>query len=247
MPNWTTNALRVYGNTKDIAAFLNAHIVDNDLDFNTILPEPQTIDECPEDCIVNSNSHIEILEDKPWFDWYKFHWKVWGVKWNASNTYIALPNEDNLNHMDCDLYIQFNTPWNPPMPVIDELARIHPELNFVFKFVEEQGPLYTGEFKYSKGDLIYSNEPTEYSKDAYEIMFDLWGNEEDYDWDEENKTYKLIPELDEENYVFDEYSQSYVELDEDTKEEYWKYIKEHDQYISMNEWYNKYISSDKEA
>ena len=43
------------------------------IDFNKIIPEPTTIEECPEDCRVKSAKEAHISEDeaRPWFNWYE--------------------------------------------------------------------------------------------------------------------------------------------------------------------------------
>ena len=53
------------------------------IDFNKIIPEPKNESECPDEYKVNKTSHIELLKDKPWFDWYKWRINHWGTKWGA--------------------------------------------------------------------------------------------------------------------------------------------------------------------
>ncbi len=51
--------------------------------------------------------------------WYDWCWKNWGVKWNASESFIG------------DKMISFNTPWSEPLPIIIKLVHDYPQINFV--------------------------------------------------------------------------------------------------------------------
>ena len=83
------------------------------IDFRKIIPEPQERSECPEDCLVNKDSHIAEYEDRPWFDWYKWHNKYWDTKWNAYDSYTEL-NKSSITFV-------FNTAWSMPKPIIQRL------------------------------------------------------------------------------------------------------------------------------
>ena len=47
----------------------------------------------------------------------------------------------------------------------------------------------SGRYVYENGSLVEENQFDPYSKEAYEMSFDLWGNEEDYDFDEKTGNY----------------------------------------------------------
>lgn len=66
------------------------------------MPNPKTKEECPVDCLVDESSNIELRFEQPWFDWYKWNNKYWGVKWDASDPYLF------------DEILCFDTPWNAP-------------------------------------------------------------------------------------------------------------------------------------
>lgn len=84
------------------------------IDFNKIIPEPETEDECPEEYKVNKESHVELLKDKPWFDWYKWHIDHWGTKWGAYSCYTKIGKS----------YIKFvfSTAWSVAQPIIERLS-----------------------------------------------------------------------------------------------------------------------------
>lgn len=128
MPNWCSNELEIVARTRaELNDFINKYdIKDGYFDYDKIIPEPRTLEECPLDCVVKENSCIEIDEVRPWFDWYKWHIKYWGCKWNASDVSIV--------RNKCVLTIYFSSPWCEPTEVIKALKNQNPRLainNFV--------------------------------------------------------------------------------------------------------------------
>lgn len=120
MPNWTRNTIK-YQHKQDFKTVLSEVSSDySDFDFNKIIPEPLDIENCPADCITNEHSHIEEDKDRPWFDWYAWHNKFWGVKWNASEVYV------NLRKLE----VSFDTPWTAPEQIINVLSKKYPEIPF---------------------------------------------------------------------------------------------------------------------
>lgn len=84
------------------------------IDFNKIIPEPIDESECPDEYKVNKDSHIEIIESKPWFDWYKWRCTYWGTKWGAYNCYTKIGKTW--------IMLVFSTAWTAPMPIIYKLS-----------------------------------------------------------------------------------------------------------------------------
>ena len=84
-------------------------------DFNRIIAEPETEADCPEDCKLNKDSHVEELKDKPWFDWYAWHVKYWGTKWNAYDAYTKVGKTT--------ITFVFSTAWSMPFPIYEHLAK----------------------------------------------------------------------------------------------------------------------------
>lgn len=74
-------------------------------------------------------------------NWY--HWNVdnWGTKWDAYEVEIT------------DDFVSFTTAWNPPMPVFEAIIKQFPELDFEFRYEEEQG--WGGEITVSKGVTLH--------------------------------------------------------------------------------------------
>lgn len=99
------------------------------IDFNKIIPEPTTIEECPEDCRVKSAKEAHISEDeaRPWFNWYKWHCTYWGTKWGAYDCYTIIGKS----------FIQFvfSTAWSLAYPVMQKLALMG--YNIDIKYADE--------------------------------------------------------------------------------------------------------------
>lgn len=108
------------------------------------------------------------------YTWYDWRCKNWGTKWNAHESQSEYCDGDD------EARFYFDTAWSGVSEVISVLARKFPSLTLKYMYVEEQGPLYTGSFKFENGQCVDNYEPESESDDAYAIMFELWGNEDDY-------------------------------------------------------------------
>ena len=78
MPNWCENTLKIQGKSDDIYNFCKRHIVDGRFDFNTIIPEPESEEECSDSFNLNKNPKPYIgpnSDGKLWFNWYD--WRKW--------------------------------------------------------------------------------------------------------------------------------------------------------------------------
>lgn len=91
------------------------------IDFNKIIPEPQTIEECPKYAIIGERSRVEVDDDRHWFDWYNWRIKNWGTKWGAYDGYCI---QDTTTFT-----FVFSTAWSVATPIIDKL----PLLGFDFE------------------------------------------------------------------------------------------------------------------
>lgn len=103
------------------------------MDFDLIIPEPRFKKDCPKDCIVNKSSHVMEDKDRPWFNWYEFHLKYWGTKWDAYDGYTKIGATQ--------LTFVFSTAWSIPDKIYEKL----------FTWCDEQG--YDVEVRYADEDL----------------------------------------------------------------------------------------------
>lgn len=83
------------------------------IDFNKIIPEPKTEEECPEEYRMTKESHIMPDDEKPWFNWYKWHIDNWGTKWGAYDGYTKIGKTW--------IKFVFSTAWSFAEPVMDRL------------------------------------------------------------------------------------------------------------------------------
>lgn len=123
-------------------------------------------------------NNLEII------DWYAWNSHNWGCKWDASDVSITESNGE--------LTIEFKTPWGTPEPVLEALTERG--FNFHYEWIEEQGPDSLGYFTILNGEKIDEYRPVSWSKEAYELMFEWWGNADEYKWNEKEESYVWIDE-----------------------------------------------------
>lgn len=122
---------------------------------------------------------------KNWYDWCNANW---GTKWNACYTCITTDEEGNPVGNE----VEFKTAWTPPIEVIHKLAEQHPEYEFELKYAEEQAGLYCGYRNYYEGNLAEECDYESESKEAYELYFELWGEDESYIFNDKTQTYEYV-------------------------------------------------------
>ena len=116
------------------------------LDFNLIIPEPVSKDECPEKYLLTADGkdykgqdpNITKFEDRPWFNWYAWRRDNWGCKWNADTEEIAKNS------------VSFFTPDAPALPVLLHLsmmtnARIEVEIEDIDDWGVDRYTLHKGQ------------------------------------------------------------------------------------------------------
>lgn len=144
MPNWVRNIVNVYGKKEDVADFIEKHIKDNIFDFNTVIPEPKTREECDSDFILPKEEEQEIIEqnkklrkdgldkmfdlddETAWFDWYNWRVHNWGTKWNSKCAQFIDADairEFSGNHVE--ILIAFDTAWTEPTPIFAKLDEMY--------------------------------------------------------------------------------------------------------------------------
>lgn len=137
------------------------------IDFNKIIPEPLTKDECPIKHIRTTDSCVEEDKTRPWFDWYTWHNEFWNTKWNAYDGYTIIGKT----------YVTFvfNTAWNTPYTILDKLALLN--YDFEHRYADEALGTNCGKIIYS------SSSPSEHKwqhweehdfKDPYRYAKNLW-------------------------------------------------------------------------
>ena len=152
MPNWVYNTLYMEGIGK--ADLYSTEIVDGverkRFDFNKLIPEPKTEEECREKYggdkfIDNDDHHLEHDDGREWFNWYDWHVKYWGTKWNAVETII-----------DDDDTVRFQTAWGAPEQIFRAITRMFPGKELDVNVDYETGEMY--ELEYLNGECIREEE-----------------------------------------------------------------------------------------
>lgn len=98
--------------------------------------------------------------------WYEWCIKMWGTKWNASESYIESPTS-----------ISFNTAWGAAIPVLKKLAQMYPDVKIELKFADEDIGSNCGRVTF-KGDSC-DEEYFEYGEESVRFACDLWGFDPD--------------------------------------------------------------------
>lgn len=98
MPNWVTTELHAPSHV------LDAMMRDGHVDFNLIVPMPETVYRGN----LGSKEEAEYPGELNWYGWSKAYW---GTKWNANETERPEP-----------MMLRFETAWSHPEPVIKALS-----------------------------------------------------------------------------------------------------------------------------
>ncbi len=97
--------------------------------------------------------------------WYGFCTNQWGTKWNAYGY------EDGVQFDGKSL--RFLTAWAPPTFVVEKLANMYPDLDFVHQWADEDIGYNCGEIEYHNGVVDSEFFPT--GQEARDFANGLWG------------------------------------------------------------------------
>jgi len=115
--------------------------------------------------------------------WYEWRIANWGTK---SNAYATGYDEENPTN------VSFETAWADVRKLIFELSKLYPENTFYYEYAEECAGDYAGFFECKDGKVLKDTELAENSKEAYEMYFALWGDDDRYQFDKKKNTYVFI-------------------------------------------------------
>lgn len=157
MPNWTNNTI-VFESEEDCKKVWEAMCLEaldtkvlpdgnyikfkiKRFTYEAVIPSPKTKEECSEEYLINN---YQSLEDRPWFDWYRWNNNNWGVKWDACNSY-----QDN-----CCIY--FDSPWSKPFDKVFQAIADKFNVSFFTEHNNEDGGWEEYEYHYSPHQPMYS-------------------------------------------------------------------------------------------
>ena len=140
-------------------------------------------------------------------------WKVnnWGTKWNAYNQSIEVDGiiwvEQHISSEEVimiktkkqtettgiEMTINFSTAWSPPYDLIHLLSKKE-KCVLQYEWIEEQGAACLGKETIESGIVTDCYKPDPWSKEAYELMFEWWGNGDEFIWNDETGEYEYLEE-----------------------------------------------------
>ena len=103
-----------------------------------------------EEHLEEAKTYLSNVEKYGHGDWYNWANHYWGTKWNAYDSY-ALVVED-----DC-FVVSFCTAWSPPMPVLEKICELFPNLTIEMEY-QEEGMGFAGVAGSNPGEEPYDNE-----------------------------------------------------------------------------------------
>jgi hypothetical protein len=121
MANWCYNYITVTGSEVEVARFKATCIKDRGMDFDTIIPMPDTYKIKGGDIWdIEEGVDPEIREARN--DWAEENWGTAGIKdWQV--------DEDLPGRYECRVY----NSWSPPLPIFEKLGEMFPWLCFDIK------------------------------------------------------------------------------------------------------------------
>ena len=130
MPNWCSNYLDIVGEDDDVKAF-----------------RKEAIDVHP--TLGDETLSFEKLKPMPkGADWYDWRCEHWGVKWE--------PSEVDIEYDIGSIYFRFDTPWGPPIKLLETVIEQYPKLFFCLQY-EEYGMDFYGTLE-GVGGIVTENE-----------------------------------------------------------------------------------------
>lgn len=96
--------------------------------------------------------------------WYSWRTQNWGTKWNLGAEDCELVNKNTL---------VFLTAWSSPHQIIEALSKKYPDIEFGLEWADEDLGNNVGRATFRDGNMIDAFIPEPYSKDAYELAFEI--------------------------------------------------------------------------
>jgi hypothetical protein len=169
MPNWVFNNVTITGQAPVVKELreqlrkpIQVPVMD---DYKQV--EPRTFREYTPDWISFQNLipiPADILDEyhgvcdsegmKNKNNWYSWNANNWGCKWDANETNGSI---EMINNYEAQLALSFDTPWSPPLPIMEKLTDFCRDNDLImnWSYEEEQG--WGGEwFVSSNGELCES-------------------------------------------------------------------------------------------
>lgn len=109
-------------------------------------------------------SNLRRYKAMTWYEWCN---KNWGTKWNSC---------DNCSDLEVRTII-FSTAWSCPTPIVMALAKKFPDVDFIWKYADEDTGSNTGRITY-KDRVLDITEFENRSSEAFAMYVECWGDSE---------------------------------------------------------------------
>ena len=100
-------------------------------------------------------------------DWYDFHCRNWGTKWNACEPDLVSESETELSYF-------FDTAWSMPYPIFCKITEIFQNITIEVEYADEDFGSNCGRITYQGGGETDSYIPDNY-KEAQELAAEILG------------------------------------------------------------------------
>lgn len=124
MPNYVFNTVTAIGNS-EVVELLDKAVRSDErpFDFQRIIPMPVIVKELrPKTPLIS----MKLVSDHPGRNIVDWKTNRWGTKWNACEFTCCVPGR-----------YSFLTAWSPPIPVIEALSSLFPELTISIEFQDD--------------------------------------------------------------------------------------------------------------
>lgn len=178
MPNWCENTVTITGSKEDIDNVIEfLKDAESEFSFDRIMPYPEPFWSMDDKARAGKFEPFDVDDgyNSGGYEWCSFNW---GSKWPAYEVSRCRLSANEIQY-------SFDTPWAPPIGVLDELASKMPRLA-IEAYYREPGMMFEGERKYANGELETSMERELQSEDCED--------EEEIDTDQEDIPENLSPD-----------------------------------------------------
>jgi len=197
MPNYITNKLSFTGDNKKIKDLLdNVRGTKSDFDFESFYPIPEELKNTSSPTRIVSNEELKKWVDRRdkgeltdyellcmpmtekrskqlikkygadnWYDWCCDNW---GTKWGSC---------DDEN---CGDTIELTTAWNTPTAAMIVLSKLHPQVEILVRYFDEDFGSNVGEYKLLAGKFTYINRPKDCTEESYRLAIDIDNSDNHY-------------------------------------------------------------------
>jgi len=164
VPNWCFNRLEIYGSDHDLRTIAEMVATPEGFDLTVVKPMPVALlgsvspvpaspdpnprwaellaagemtqewhDELVEMTRVRYENAQILLATTGFTDWYSWAIRNWGVKWSPKEVDFT----DYMDYHMPHIHYRFETPWGPPLALIEAWATKFPDCYFALGFAEE--------------------------------------------------------------------------------------------------------------